>query len=850
MKQMSKVLAFGENFCSGAYGISGNKTDKAPFDKTYLAIILGVNQKFTDDVSEQDKTAIIEKFSIPETVEEGEDNYYTFKINGVYYCKSQNGDFKLYDKIMVYIPNGNWSNMYFDYADGVSHNSGGGGGSDTELPDYIVSPDMPGGDDCNIGDLWIVTNDETITEFTNLTDDTFVNMYEYKSDDENEVVDWRLIKVCISETSSKVDKNTDNYWIVTDANGKFVKIDIWETSGSTTSFYEIYPNPERETAPNVIIDTKEPMNEGDYWIDIDNKNDKNIESFNQYVYNKETSQFEWETIFRVLNGKSVKFIPSTSAPTLTPHEGDFIAILNETTVTSLKRLQNGSWNDVEFVSVYQSSPPTPVLNTYCCMVTQTSDSNYDISYVLSCPPPGAPAETLAWGSAYPGNNQLFMDLAPSSPQADIGDYWIKTIKKSAVESYNTDAFEAYLATKSGWQLQWKFNQVGRKSANSLAEIFGDYRDATVSSGTVTGGNYSNVPYDNISGYENHSLMNGTSELYKSNRLGGSQNNVYNSGILDLYGELNTISPKTEIGLINSFVRGDNNIFGRCFNINVIGNSNNLYEVKQRNVIGSGNIITYDSKSGWSDDISEWITLIGNSNQAIAEISSVGAGFLPYADLIVSHNHTFTEPTKIDGEMHRYGVLLCCSQYGFIFLVEDNGIIHARRGYEIDLGADYAEYFEWADGNPNNEDRRGLLVSLNFTDCLDEYSEECEKICLANGDDFIGVVSATPAIVGDVRNFDWKNKYKTDIFGAVITDNDNNPIISDDFDGSQQYKSRSSRKEWSPIGLMGKLIVVDNGKCKPGNYIQAQNGVAIPCDHQTKARMMRRVDENHIKVLLK
>ena len=92
MKQMSKVLAFGENFCSSAYGISGNKTDKAPFDKTYPSIILGVNQKFTDNVSEDEQSEIIEKFSIPETVEEGENNYYTFKINGAYYVKRQNGD--------------------------------------------------------------------------------------------------------------------------------------------------------------------------------------------------------------------------------------------------------------------------------------------------------------------------------------------------------------------------------------------------------------------------------------------------------------------------------------------------------------------------------------------------------------------------------------------------------------------------------------------------------------------------------------------------------------------------------------------------------------------------------------
>lgn len=48
------------------------------------------------------------------------------------------------------------------------------------------------------------------------------------------------------------------------------------------------------------------------------------------------------------------------------------------------------------------------------------------------------------------------------------------------------------------------------------------------------------------------------------------------------------------------------------------------------------------------------------------------------------------------------------------------------------GADFAEYFEWADGNGNNEDRRGLFVALDG-----------EKIRVAtSNDDVIGVVSAT------------------------------------------------------------------------------------------------------------
>lgn len=334
--------------------------ETAPNDKTFSSVIIGINQKFTDNVSEDEQSEIIEKFSIPETVEEGEDNYYTFKINGVYYCKSQNGDFKLYDKIMVYIPNGNWSDMYFDYADGASHNSGGGGGSDTELPDYIVSPDMPGGDDCNIGDLWIVTNDEAITEFTNLTEDTFVNMYEYKAD-ENEVVDWRLVKARIAETSSKVDKNTDNYWIVTDVNGKFVKIDMWETSGSTTSFYEIYPNPERETAPNVSIYDYSPLKLGDYWYEIDSDVNKNLEARWIYSFNPETNRNEYKNEYNIQSGSGgSNFYISVIEPKQ-PQDNDLLAILSNdgSQVMKLYQISNRELIELQFTQGTDTpSPPT------------------------------------------------------------------------------------------------------------------------------------------------------------------------------------------------------------------------------------------------------------------------------------------------------------------------------------------------------------------------------------------------------------------------------------------------------------------------------------------------------------
>lgn len=77
------------------------------------------------------------------------------------------------------------------------------------------------------------------------------------------------------------------------------------------------------------------------------------------------------------------------------------------------------------------------------------------------------------------------------------------------------------------------------------------------------------------------------------------------------------------------------------------------------------------------------------------------------------------------------------------------------------GADYAEMFEWADGNPDNHDRVGWSVMLAAGG----------KIRRATGADaaadILGVVSAAPATLGDAAPLRWGGKYLTDAFGRPI-----------------------------------------------------------------------------------
>ena len=122
------------------------------------------------------------------------------------------------------------------------------------------------------------------------------------------------------------------------------------------------------------------------------------------------------------------------------------------------------------------------------------------------------------------------------------------------------------------------------------------------------------------------------------------------------------------------------------------------------------------------------------------------------------------------------------------------------------GADYAEYFEWSDSNPDAEDRRGISVVLDG-----------DKIRPAvDGEDPIGVISGNPSVVGDAAWNKWSGKYLRDDFGTYIQedyeveDEDGSTVIQQRrklnpaYDPDVEYISREERPEWDCVGLMGKL----------------------------------------------
>lgn len=213
-----------------------------------------------------------------------------------------------------------------------------------------------------------------------------------------------------------------------------------------------------------------------------------------------------------------------------------------------------------------------------------------------------------------------------------------------------------------------------------------------------------------------------------------------------------------------------------------------------------------------------------------------------------------------------------------FRVQFDGKVFSQGEYAT-TGADYAELFEWEDKNEQAQDRRGLFVALKGT-----------KIHIADSTDknIIGIISSKPAMVGNNYSETWKDMYLTDLWGDVITqrktipakyetiknvvfEKDENgeekqvvkeeqilvseayeadvPVLNPDYNKEAVYIPRHKRKEWGIVGMLGQLIVEDDGSCEAGGYCKCADG-GIATKAESGYYIMERIDASHIRVLFK
>jgi hypothetical protein len=201
-------------------------------------------------------------------------------------------------------------------------------------------------------------------------------------------------------------------------------------------------------------------------------------------------------------------------------------------------------------------------------------------------------------------------------------------------------------------------------------------------------------------------------------------------------------------------------------------------------------------------------------------------------------------------------------------------------------SDYGEYFEWADSNPSHEDRRGFFVTFSNN----------QYITKANGINILGIVTKTSSVIGNANEFGWGDSILRDKFNEPITEynrlydlqqftqslhlpinnktetelvsllRDNGVAWGDfnhpnrerprllktnpAFDTSKIYIPRSKRPEWSCIGLLGQLTVLEEipGSCTPGRFVNcSSNGRAILGETY---RVLKRISPDTVLIFFK
>lgn len=186
-----------------------------------------------------------------------------------------------------------------------------------------------------------------------------------------------------------------------------------------------------------------------------------------------------------------------------------------------------------------------------------------------------------------------------------------------------------------------------------------------------------------------------------------------------------------------------------------------------------------------------------------------------------------------------------------FSVMFDGTVKAKSTITASTTADYAEFFEWLDGNPNEEDRVGYFVTMDG-----------DKIKIANSDDgyILGVVSGEPFVLGNGDCDTWNGMFLHDEFRRTIyepapkieeiLDDEGNPTeefkeiegtydgirpkLNPEYDHTKTYISRFDRPEWSPVGMLGVLAVRHDGTAKVNGYVTvADGGIATACDKNTE-----------------
>ena len=168
------------------------------------------------------------------------------------------------------------------------------------------------------------------------------------------------------------------------------------------------------------------------------------------------------------------------------------------------------------------------------------------------------------------------------------------------------------------------------------------------------------------------------------------------------------------------------------------------------------------------------------------------------------------------------------------------------------GADYAEMYETESGQPIEPG------------CFVTFGASGDKIRVAQGSDryILGITSAAPGFVAGAGELRWQGKFQTDKWGRVLYQEvmipqladksgkviqeahvESRPVINPAFNPNSKYVARDKRPEWVKVGLLGRMLVRDDGSLIPGGFCRpGQGGIAMAAVDGYKVLQRTDVDQ--------
>lgn len=434
-------------------------------------------------------------------------------------------------------------------------------------------------------------------------------------------------------------------------------------------------------------------------------------------------------------------------------------------------------------------------------------------------------------------------------------------------------------TSIKWYYNWNVsgnNYINLESRFNIFQNAGYQTEEQVSAAISKAVAAIEIPEVDLSGYQ-EKLTAGDNITIEGNVIsatgGGSGGSVSVDGTTIIQNDDGTISTAFGKGYMyvdsDSLIRADNTLNATPSKSIIFGSGNKVYsstwgKLSNSVVIGNNNFFSGGSMASNS--------IYLGSNNTVMNVGGILAGdsctmtvgtdiYNPTPCIMVGANLQSAKQNPYalfgkNGNLQNNQMLAVA--YGSseldapIFSVDTSGNVNAN-GTISGGGSDYAEFFEWQDGNPEEEDRVGLIVALRG-----------DKIVLAqDGDDVLGIVSGTATVLGDNAEYTWSKIHLRDDFGRLIyedavfenedgiTYTEKHPKKNPDYNPEEKYIARSKRKEWDVVGMLGKLYVRDDGTCGAGGYAKVgADGIATLSQEPTNMYVMKRTAANIVRVLFK